>query len=124
MTRAPYRGFRFPKPIIQHAVWLYARFTLSLRDVEELLAERGIEVSYETIRCGWRGSAHSSRAACGGSVVGRVIGGTWTRVRHEGAKEEPWVRHFPSSHAAQEMRVRPLEVGLQEQASNHPKLLS
>jgi hypothetical protein len=47
-----------------------------------------------------------------------------TRVRHEGAKEEPWVRHFPSSHAAQEMRVWPLEAGLQEQASNRPKLLS
>jgi len=46
----PYRGFRFPKPIIQHAVWLCARFTLSLRDVEDLLAERGITVSYETIR--------------------------------------------------------------------------
>jgi putative transposase len=50
MTRTPYRGFRFPKAIIQHVVWLYARFTLSLRDVEELLAERGITVSYETIR--------------------------------------------------------------------------
>jgi putative transposase len=50
MTRAPYRGFRLPKPSIQHAVWLYARFTLSLRDVEDLLAERGITVSYETIR--------------------------------------------------------------------------
>ena len=48
MTRAPYRSFRFPKPIIQHAVWLYARFTLSLRDVEDLLAERGITISYET----------------------------------------------------------------------------
>ncbi len=44
------RGFRFPWAIIQHAVWLYARFTLSLRDVEELLAERGIAVSYETVR--------------------------------------------------------------------------
>src|ERR671919_1959277 len=50
MTKTPYGGFRFPRPIIQHAVWLYARFTLSLRDVEELLAERGITVSYETIR--------------------------------------------------------------------------
>jgi transposase-like protein len=37
--------------VIQHAVWLYVRFTLSLRDVEEMLARRGIEVSYETIRC-------------------------------------------------------------------------
>jgi putative transposase len=44
------RGFRFPWIIIQHAIWLYSRFTLSLRDVEELLAERGIVVSYETIR--------------------------------------------------------------------------
>jgi putative transposase len=43
-------GFRFPRVVIQHAVWLYARFTLSLRGVEELLAERGITVSYETVR--------------------------------------------------------------------------
>ena len=47
---SPYHGFRFPKAIIQHAVWLYLRFTLSYRDVEDLVAERGIEVSYETIR--------------------------------------------------------------------------
>lgn len=45
-----YRYRHFFGPIIQHAVWLYCRFTLSLRDVEDLLAERGIEVSYETIR--------------------------------------------------------------------------
>ena len=50
MTTTPYRGFRFPKAIIQHAIWLYLRFTLSLRDVEELLAERGIVVTYETVR--------------------------------------------------------------------------
>ena len=50
MTTTPYRGFRFPKAIIQHAIWLYLRFTLSLRDVEELLAERGIIVTYETVR--------------------------------------------------------------------------
>jgi transposase-like protein len=41
---------RFPPAIIQHAVWLYARFTLSFRDVEEMLAERGIDVSNETVR--------------------------------------------------------------------------
>ena len=45
-----YRYRHFPGTIIQHAVWLYGRFALSLRDVEDLLAERGIEVSYETIR--------------------------------------------------------------------------
>jgi putative transposase len=50
MSTISCRGFRFPWLIIQHAVWLYARFTLSLRDVEELLADRGIVVSYESIR--------------------------------------------------------------------------
>jgi putative transposase len=45
-----YKRFRFPGEIISHAVWLYYRFLLSYRDVEELLAERGIAVSYETIR--------------------------------------------------------------------------
>jgi putative transposase len=46
----PYRVFRFPADITSHAVWLYFRFPLSLRLVEELLLERGIVVSYETIR--------------------------------------------------------------------------
>ena len=41
---------RFPPIIIQHAVWLYCRFTLSYRDVEDLLAERGLDLSYETVR--------------------------------------------------------------------------
>ena len=50
MTTGRPRGFRFPWVVIQHAVWLYARFALSLRDVEELLAERGIVVTYETVR--------------------------------------------------------------------------
>ncbi len=45
-----YKGFRFPQEIISHAVWLYLRFSLSFRDVEELLFERGIVVTYESIR--------------------------------------------------------------------------
>src|SRR6266540_1209038 len=45
-----YSGYRFPPEIIQHAIWLYLRFMLSFRDVEELLAERGIDVSHKTIR--------------------------------------------------------------------------
>jgi putative transposase len=45
-----YSGYRYPTQIISHAVWLYHRFTLSFRDIEELLAARGITVSYETIR--------------------------------------------------------------------------
>ena len=48
--KSQYRGHRFPPEIISHAVWLYHRFTLSFRDVEDLLTERGICVSYEAIR--------------------------------------------------------------------------
>src|ERR1700750_698720 len=50
MAPLSYRRHRFPPEIIQHAIWLYLRFTLSYRDVEDLLAERGFEVSYETVR--------------------------------------------------------------------------
>ena len=49
-TKPMYHGHRFPSEIISHAVWLYHRFCLSFRDVEDLLAERGVEVSYESIR--------------------------------------------------------------------------
>jgi len=49
-TSNPYRGFRFPAEIISEAVWLYHCFSLSLREIELMLAARGIEVSYETIR--------------------------------------------------------------------------
>ena len=45
-----FKRHRFPPDIIRHAVWLYARFTLSYRDVEDLLAERGLDISYESIR--------------------------------------------------------------------------
>jgi putative transposase len=45
-----YKRHRFPGEVISHAVWLYYRFLLSYRDVEELLAERGLAVSYETVR--------------------------------------------------------------------------
>ena len=50
MGQICYRRHRFPPSVIQHAVWLYLRFTLSYRDVEDLLAERGLDVSYETVR--------------------------------------------------------------------------
>jgi putative transposase len=50
MSPVSYRRHRFPSAVIQHAVWLYLRFTLSYRDVEELLAERGLDISYETVR--------------------------------------------------------------------------
>lgn len=50
MRRTSYARHRFPPAIIQHAVWLYLRFALRYRDVEDLLAERGIDASYETFR--------------------------------------------------------------------------
>jgi transposase-like protein len=55
MALLSYRRHRFPPPIIQHAIWLFLRFTLSYRDVEDLLAERGLDVSYER----WPGAQHA-----------------------------------------------------------------
>ncbi len=60
---ASYKGFRFPQEIIAHAVWLYHRFSLSFRDVEELLFARGITVTYETVRqwCRKFGQAYANQ---------------------------------------------------------------
>ena len=56
MTSQPasYHGYRFPPKIVSHAVWLYHRFCLSFRDAEDLLAQCGVTVTYETIRQWWR----------------------------------------------------------------------
>ncbi len=58
-----YKRHRFPSEIIQHAVWLYHRFNLSHRDIEDLLSERGIQVSYEAIRlwCNKFGPEYANR---------------------------------------------------------------
>jgi putative transposase len=50
LSAPDYKGYRFPSVIISHGVWLYFRFSLSYRDVEEILAQRGIVVTYETVR--------------------------------------------------------------------------
>ena len=50
MRRISIKRHRFPPEIICHSIWLYARLTLSFRDIEEMLAERGLDVSYETVR--------------------------------------------------------------------------
>ncbi len=50
MRQLSFKRHRFPADIIRHSVWLYARFTLSYRDVEEMLAERSLDISYETVR--------------------------------------------------------------------------
>ena len=57
MQKISYDCYRFLPEIIRQATWLYLRFSLSLRDVEDLLAERGIMVSYETVAARPRASA-------------------------------------------------------------------
>ena len=74
-----YRGYRFPPEIISHAVWLYHRFSLSFRDAEDLLAQRGVTVTYETIRqwCLTFGPAYARTLR---RRRGRV-GGEFVRIR-------------------------------------------
>jgi putative transposase len=67
---------RFPAEIISHAVWLYHVFSLSLRDVDLLMAERGVIVSYETVRRWCRSSARALPTACAAVVRGPVTSGT------------------------------------------------
>jgi transposase-like protein len=76
---ATYPGYRFPAEVIHHAVWLYHLFSLSLRDIELILAERGVVVSYESIRrwCLRFGTELRQGYASGGR--GRATPGTWMR---------------------------------------------
>lgn len=71
----PYRRHRFPPEIIAHAVWLYYRFALSFRDVEELLAARGVVVSYEAVRL-WC-TKFGPNVAAGLRKVRRPVGRSW-----------------------------------------------
>ena len=68
-----YNRRRFPAEIISHCVWLYFRFALSFRDVEEMLALRGIVLSYETSANGASRSARLMPMTCDGIV--RLTGG-------------------------------------------------
>ena len=99
MPPISYARHQFPPVLIQHAVWLYLRFTLSYRDVEDLLAERGVDVSYETVRR-WvlkfgpliarrlrRAHPKPSRHWHLDEMVVRIAGKTvylWRAVDHEG----------------------------------------
>jgi transposase-like protein len=115
MTQLSYRRHRFPPPIIQHAIWLYLRFTLSYRDVEELLAERGLDVSYETVRR-WvlkfgpmiagnlrRGRPHPSQRWHLDEMVVRIAGQRmylWRAVDHEGEVLDMLVQRRRDKRAA------------------------
>src|SRR4051812_24626772 len=81
MQLISYARHQFPPEVIRHAVWLYLRFTLSFRDVEELLAERGIETSYETVRRWVLSSGPPSPATCADCGHDPRPPGTWMRWR-------------------------------------------
>jgi putative transposase len=109
------RRHRFPPPIIQHAIWLYLRFTLSYRDVEDLLAERGLDLSYETVRR-WvlkfgpliarrlrRGRPRPSNRWHLDEMVVRIAGKRmylWRAVDHEGEVLDMLVQRRRDSRAA------------------------
>ena len=69
MKPISYARLHYPPSIVQHVVWLYLRFNLSLRDVEDLLAERGLDVSYETARRGTGSGLRWGRPARAGERV-------------------------------------------------------
>jgi putative transposase len=69
---------QFPPAIIRHAVWLYLRFTLSFRDVEDLLAERGLDISYESVRR-WVLKFGPSQENFAAGAIGRPRDGILTR---------------------------------------------
>ena len=68
-----YKRYRFPAEIIRYAVWVYYRFNLSHRDVEDLLAERGITVRHESIRL-W----YPPRVGALGEALAALMGHIWT----------------------------------------------
>src|SRR2546429_9496598 len=115
MALISYRRHRFPPVVIQHAVWLYLRFRLSYRDVEELLAERGLDISYESVRS-WvlkfgpviarrlrRGRPRPSDRWHLDEMVVRIAGKRmylWRAVDHEGEGLDMLGQSCPDSRAA------------------------
>ncbi len=113
-----YRGYRFLREIIRHGVWLYYRFSLSLRDVEELLARRGITVTYETIRqwCRKFGPEYASKLKRRQGRLGDVwhldevfvkIGGErhylWRAVDQDGDVIDILVQRYRNARAAKRL---------------------
>src|SRR5215469_1103716 len=115
MAEISYRRHRFHPAVIQHAVWLYLRFTLSYRDVEELLADRGLDISYEPVRY-WvlklgpviarrLRRCHPRPSNCWqlDELVVRIAGRQmylWRAVDHEGEVLDMLVRRRRDSRAA------------------------
>src|SRR5438874_4640923 len=133
MAPISYRRHRFPPVVIQHAVWLYLRFTLSYRDVEELLAKRGIDLSYESVRS-WvlkfgpiiarglrqRRPRPSDRWHLDEMVV-RIAGKRmylWRAVDHEGEVLDVLVQRRRDKHAAPADAQAAQETGLRAEITD------
>lgn len=110
MHQLSFKLHRFPPDIIRHSIWLYARFILSFHDVEEMLAERGLDVSYETIRRWFLKFGSAITANLRRPARGPAINGTSTRWRssYSGSVIDsgaPWTmkaRFWTSSSSASE----------------------
>src|SRR5688572_24783750 len=135
MVLISYSRHQFPPVVIQHAVWLYLRFTLSYRDVEDLLAERGLDISYETVRR-WVlkfGTAFAGRlrarrprpsAQWHLDEMVAVIGGRrihlWRAVDDEGEVLDILVQKSPRQSRSGEAHAQaPQEAGLCTDRSRH-----
>jgi len=120
-----YKRYRFPPEIIQYAVWLYHRFNLSHRDIEDLLAERGVAVSYESIRlwCNKFGSKYASRLKKRHQGYGDIffidevfvkIGGKqhylWRAVDQDGEVDDVFLQKRRDGKAAKRFFNRLLKV--------------
>ncbi len=79
MATISYARHQFPPEVIRHAVWLYLRFTLSYRDVEEMPAERGLDLTYEPSGVESASSGRCLRGSCGSGDLARPVVSTWTR---------------------------------------------
>ena len=111
MARLSFKRHRFPPEIIQHAAWLYFRFTLSFRDVEELLAPRGIGVSYETVRYWTKSGLISERR------LNDAIGSTLP-------VSDNIDRSYPSLFRASYSAGRLISIGWKYSARVHARALS
>jgi hypothetical protein len=120
MAPLSYRRHRFPPEIIQHAIWLYLRFALSYRDVEELLAERGLDISYETLRrwvsADWSSCSNNARRLARQPRIGRSLSSP-SKARIAALSSPSEKKHRFRSRARSSVRRQRCRIGLDYHAS-------
>ncbi len=99
MQKIFYARHRFPPEIIQHVVWLYFRFSLGFREVEDLLAERGVDVFYETVRR-WMTGKHVTGGGSNNRADNSHLPVRQRERRMQGFKSPRSAHRFLSTHAA------------------------